>query len=147
MIDSPKGPGLGLSITKAYVEMLGGSISFISQVGEGTTFYFTLSADLSKLREDKTAKTKTNVFNLADLSNLKILIAEDDETSELLLRTYLEPYASSILSAKNGLEAVEMFKNNQDIDLIMMDIQMPLMNGLTATEQIRTFNSKVVIIA
>lgn len=143
----PHGVGLGLSITKAYIEMLGGSIWLLSEYGEGTTFYFTLPLDIASLKEDSSTKEQINVFNIADLTDLTILIAEDDETSELLLRTYLKPHAKKILSAKNGVEAVEIAKNNPDIDLIMMDIQMPLLNGFLATEKIRKFNSKSVIIA
>jgi len=141
------GAGLGLSITKAYIEMLGGSIWLTSEHGEGTTFFFTLPLDIAPAKEDSNSKEQYNVFNIADLTDLTILIAEDDETSELLLKTYLKPHAKKILSAKNGEEAVEIAKNNPDIDLIMMDIQMPLMNGFLATEKIRTFNNKFVIIA
>jgi signal transduction histidine kinase/CheY-like chemotaxis protein len=143
----PQGAGLGLSITKAYIEMLGGTIWLSSEFGEGTTFFFTLPLDITSLKEDSNTKEQSNVFNIADLTDLTIMIAEDDETSELLLKTYLKPHAKKILSAKNGVEAVEIAKNNPDIDLIMMDIQMPLMNGFLATEKIRTFNSKFVIIA
>lgn len=143
----PQGAGLGLSITKAYIEMLGGSIWLSSEFGEGTTFFFTLPLDITSLKEDSNTKEQSNVFNIADLTDLTIMIAEDDETSELLLRTYLKPHAKKIFSAKNGEEAVEIAQNNPDIDLIMMDIQMPLLNGFLATEKIRKFNDKVVIIA
>jgi CheY-like chemotaxis protein len=81
------------------------------------------------------------------IENLKILIAEDDEISEMLITIDVERFSKEIFKARNGFEAVEVCRNNPDIDLILMDIQMPLMNGHDATRQIRQFNQDVVIIA
>jgi PAS domain S-box-containing protein len=146
-----QGAGLGLSIAKAYVEMLGGKIWVESEVGIGSTFSFTLPYD-AVLEEKKAIlsivpeKKKDSHSNL-EVSGLKILIAEDDEISEMILAISVKKYGKEILKAKNGKEAVEVIRNNSDIDLIMMDIQMPIMNGYEATRQIRTFNNKVIIIA
>jgi CheY-like chemotaxis protein len=81
------------------------------------------------------------------VSGLKILIAEDDEVSAMLLTIILKEYHEEILRAKTGIEAVDICRMNPDIDLIMMDIQMPSLNGDEAVRQIRKFNKEVVIIA
>ena len=81
------------------------------------------------------------------MGNLKILIVEDDEGSSQLLSYMLNSMAKEIISVTNGFEAVEACKNNTDIDLILMDIQMETLNGYKATEQIRKFNKNVIIIA
>ncbi|MFZ4456052.1 MAG: response regulator [Bacteroidales bacterium] len=80
-------------------------------------------------------------------SNLKILVAEDDDTSAKLISIILRGFAREIIRVKNGIEAIEASKSNPDVDLILMDIQMPLMNGDEATLAIREFNQKVIIIA
>jgi CheY-like chemotaxis protein len=81
------------------------------------------------------------------VSGLKILIAEDDEVSAMLLTIILKEYHEEILRAKTGVEAVDICRMNPDIDLILMDIQMPNLNGDDAARQIREFNKEVIIIA
>jgi CheY-like chemotaxis protein len=81
------------------------------------------------------------------MKTLKILIAEDDDTSGMLLTELIEVLSREILYAKTGLAAVEVCRTNPDFDLILMDIQMPEMNGYDATRQIRKFNKDVIIIA
>lgn len=78
---------------------------------------------------------------------LKILIVEDDKTSELLLEVIVEKYSNNILKTSDGLEAIELCKSNPDIELIFMDIRLPKMNGYEVTQQIRKFNKNVIIIA
>lgn len=78
---------------------------------------------------------------------LKILIAEDDETSDLLMEIMLRKYNPKTLHAQTGKEALEILHRNPDIDLILMDIQMPEMNGYQATRTIRDFNKDVIIVA
>ncbi len=79
--------------------------------------------------------------------NLKILITEDDETTEKLISIQIKKYSKEVLIARNGKEAVKICRNNPDIDLILMDIKMPEMNGYEATKLIRGFNKKVIIVA
>ncbi len=82
-----------------------------------------------------------------DTKILKILIADDDDVSHRLLEKGLRIFCKEIMKASNGKDAVEIVRNNPDIDLIMMDIQMPVMNGIDAVKQIRSFNKEVVIVA
>jgi CheY-like chemotaxis protein len=81
------------------------------------------------------------------IKNIKILIVEDDKTSEILIKRYVQQFSNDILIARTGTEAVEMCLNNPDIQLILMDIQIPEINGYEASRLIRQFNEDVIIIA
>ena len=139
-----QGAGLGLSIAKSYVELLNGSISVESKVKKGSTFYFTLPY-VSEI-EENTNDVYLNPIP-GELKRLKILVAEDDNISRMLILKVLKEYSDEILTAYTGLEAVEICRNNPDLDLILMDVQMPEMDGYTATVEIRKFNKDIIILA
>ena len=142
-----QGAGLGLTIASAYVNMLGGKISLESEENKGSVFHFTLPFDL-KVDENKNLTNLESTHNkVGGVDKIKVLIAEDDEVSRIYLKLILEDFSSDVLLAKNGIEAVDFCKNENNIDLILMDIKMPELNGYHAIEQIRKFNKDVVIIA
>ena len=118
-----QGAGLGLSISKAYVNMLGGKIWVESENGKGSTFYFTLS--INKDLENNVKSKPLATYNHPLDMNLKILIAEDDETSNEYLTILAKNYGKIVINAINGIEAVKACQKNPDIDLVLMDIQMP----------------------
>lgn len=146
-----EGAGLGLSISKGYVEMLGGKIWVESEEGIGSSFYFTLPYSTEEIKKPaiKTILLTEKVENVIDptLFKLKILIAEDDKISSMLITALVKEFSTVTYHAKNGKEALAICQKNPDIDLILMDIQMPELNGIEATRQIRQFNKDVVIIA
>lgn len=141
-----QGSGLGLSITKAYVEMLGGTIWLESTPGEGSVFYFTIPQKLNDAEDLKVKNDKSKEMNESKFPKLNILIVEDDDPSALLLTTILNSYAKKIEVVNSGIQAVEACRNDRSIDLVLMDIQLPQMNGYEATRKIREFNSDVIII-
>jgi CheY-like chemotaxis protein/anti-sigma regulatory factor (Ser/Thr protein kinase) len=142
-----QGAGLGLSIAKAYVELLGGKIWVESEPEKGSIFYFTVPC-MIQLRDNSCSQMNlpTNQIEY-EIEKLKILVAEDDKISRMLIQKVIEPYSKEIINARTGAEAVKMCRNNPDLDLILMDMQMPQMNGFEATKEIRKFNKKVIILA
>ncbi|MFZ4547077.1 MAG: PAS domain S-box protein [Bacteroidales bacterium] len=142
-----EGAGLGLSITRAYVEMLGGTIWVESTEGQGSKFYFTMPFTTKPAHVPAASIPVQTITASKTIRSIKILIAEDDETSATLITMAARSFAKQILRAKNGDEAVEICRSNPDIDLILMDIKMPGKDGYEATELIRQFNTSVYIIA
>ena len=136
------GTGLGLSISKAYVELMGGSIWVESEYKRGSNFIFEIPGKTNLPKE-----SATKIINIPALDHLNILVAEDEESNFLYLEEILEAYNINIHRAKNGQEALNILKEHPDIDLILMDIKMPVMNGLEATKAIKKLFPDIPVIA
>ena len=142
-----QGAGLGLSITKAFVEMLGGEIWLESEENKGSAFYFTIPYNVEFEKKNKIYDNDSEEKSIDKLKPLKVLIAEDDEISDVYISLLLAKYNCELLHANTGVKAVDICINNTDIDLVMMDIKMPEMNGYEAAQHIRKFNKDIIIFA
>lgn len=144
------GIGLGLPISKAYIELLGGKLSLKSKPGKGSSFYFTIPF---KGRKDWPASYNgSSLINYGlsdgyDFSGITILVAEDEKINQMYLQEMFKSTNAKIIMASNGQEAIDCVDNNQDIRIALIDIKMPVMDGLEAAQHIKQRYKDLPLIA
>lgn len=142
-----EGSGLGLSIAKAYVELLEGKISFESELNKGSVFYFTIPY----VKPEKvTIMPKKQVLvdkNNEMLKDHTIMITDDDDMSVMFLRKLLEKFFDKVIVTRSGEESIKTLKENPDIKIILMDVKMPGISGYETANKIREFDKDIIIIA
>ncbi|MCF8364972.1 MAG: transporter substrate-binding domain-containing protein [Bacteroidales bacterium] len=144
-VSKTTGAGLGLSLCKAYVKLLGGEIWVESTLGKGSTFSFEVPFEYIHMNE--IARDVTPQVASALKSAPTILIAEDDTDSYYFFEAVMQKSGFRFIHVENGQDAVEIAKTNPEIDLVMIDIRMPLMDGLTATKLIKSARPNLPVIA
>jgi len=156
------GTGLGLVISKKIVQAMGSNVKVESKDGAGSKFSFEIEVEVKEWREDSTKKdgnfkaivfddilkTHEKILELSDLSGLRILLVEDNEVNQEVATMILQRVGIEVFVVANGQEALDEYKEHQgEYDLILMDLQMPIMGGAEATKHIRVFDKKIPIVA
>jgi len=141
-----KGTGLGLTISKNIINLLGGELSVQSVFGKGTTFSFTIPYK-SEDNNLELLKAKKSIPTFLDWSDKVILLVEDEESNYFFIKEVLRKTKVQLIWVENGLEAIELLKSKQQVDLILMDIQMPVMDGYEAFNKIKDLGFNMPIIA
>lgn len=143
-----RGTGLGLAITKAFVELMDGEIWVESEKGKGAAFYFTLPYTITTTKTKfKPPEIKTDIKTLYNWKGKTILIVEDDAANLFILKAYLQKTGVNIVYVEDGKSAVDTCLENKNIDLVLMDIKLPKMNGYDATKIIKQHRKDLPIIA
>ncbi len=141
------GTGLGLSIVKNLLELMGSKINLESQLGKGSKFWFNITFEVSEdLSEEKNPKNIIYDVDYVALENRKILVVEDNKINQMITRKILEKNKMQCMVADNGMDAIKLVKENE-FDVVLMDIHMPGISGIEATQKIRAFNKELPIIA
>jgi CheY-like chemotaxis protein len=142
-----QGAGLGLSITQSLVKILGGTIWVESEYEKGSTFSFTIPVDKHTFISPKEKVFTPEMVKKRDWTGLKILIAEDNEVNFILVEEILKPTNITISRVTDGKEALDFCQRNPSVDFVLMDINMPVMDGFEATRLIKTIMPHIPIIA
>lgn len=138
------GTGLGMPIAKSLVEKMGGTIEFTSQEGVGSQFVMRIPFKIDQEHKNERAKESVSV----SIEGLHVLLVEDNELNMEIARFIIENEGARVICATNGKEAVDIYKNApESFDIILMDIMMPEMDGLQATQVIRSFDHDIPIVA
>jgi len=140
------GVGIGLAISKRLGEIMGGRLLLESQEGFGSTFTLEVPVRIATKTDFRKLEAMA-AQEVPDLSNLSILIVDDDIESLFITKSYLKKTAAHIYEAVDGIEALRMYSQYQSINLVLMDIQMPIMDGYTATKKLKEQNPDLRVIA